>query len=262
MTDIHLDSNEQTSQQQRKVAIYWDFQNVYLSQDLAISLLAFASLRGRLIRQTVYYNSHFKNQANAKDDLKRLGFKCEDVTCFLKDSADNQLKSDLIDDIYNNHSPHIIILVSGDGDFANPVKILQDKGKSVIIFAQKGNVKQKLKELANEFYFIDELPELVKKNNQPPTTSITSQINYNEAIEYLTEAINIALVQKKRTGLGYINKMMCQLFPHYQGFSAIHTSEGKKFKNFSQFVDAVVKDGKVRKQNQELFLIELDRLAA
>jgi hypothetical protein len=36
----------------------------------------------------------------------------------------------------------------------------------------------------------------------------------------------------------------------------------KKFKNFSQFIDAAVRDGKVQKQGQELFLVELDKLAA
>ncbi|MEH1796085.1 NYN domain-containing protein [Nostoc sp.] len=53
--------------------------------------------------------------------------------------------------------------MSGDGDFANPVKFLQDKDKNVIIFARRGNVKQSLKNLADELYFVDELPQLVDK---------------------------------------------------------------------------------------------------
>lgn len=262
MTNIHISSNRQTSRQQLKVFIYCDFQNVYLSQELATSLLVFANSRGILISQKVYYNSLFENQANAKENLKHLGFKCEDVTCSLKNSADNQLKSDLIDDVYNNQCPDIVILVSGDGDFASSVLFLQDKGKNVIIFARKGNVKQKLKELANEFYFIDEISQLVDDKTQPQTNSVHCKINYNEAVEYLIEAIKIALGQKKHTELGYINKLMSQLFPKYQGFSSIHTPDGNNFKSFSQFINAAVKDDKVRKQNQELFLTELDKLAA
>ncbi|MHC5827666.1 MAG: NYN domain-containing protein, partial [Nostoc sp.] len=156
----------QTIQQQLKVGIYCDFQNVYLSQEQASLLLAFAITKGSLISRIVYYNSLFENQASAKENFQRIGFKCEDVTCSLKNSADNQLKSDLIDDVYNNQSPDIFILVSGDGDFANPVKFLQDKDKNVIIFAQRGNVKQKLKERADEFHFVDELPQLVGNNTQ------------------------------------------------------------------------------------------------
>ncbi len=55
---------------------------------------------------------------------------------------------------------------------------------------------------------------------------------------------------------------MIQLFTKYQGVSSIYVPDGKKFKSFSQFIDVAVKDGKVRKQNQELFLTELDILAA
>lgn len=256
MTDNHLGSSEKTSQQKRLVSIYWDYQNVYLSQELAVHLLVFANSKGRVIGKKVYYNSLFENQASAKDSLQNIGFCCDDVTCVLKNSADNQLKSDLIDDVYNNQSPSIVILVSGDGDFANPVKFLQDRGKNVIIFAKQGNVKKKLKELAHEFYFVDDLPLLVAEKNQLQITSINSQINYNEAIEYLVKAIKIALSQGKSTVLGYIDSLMREHFPLYQGVSSIRTPDGKKFSRFSKFVDAAVKEGKVRMQNQGLLLIE------
>ncbi|MEH1796086.1 NYN domain-containing protein [Nostoc sp.] len=100
MPSANQSSNRQTNQQQLKVGIYCDFQNVYLSQNIASSLLAFAKARGNLIIRRVYYNSLFENQASAKENLQRIGFQCEDVTCSLKNSADNQLKSDLIDDVY------------------------------------------------------------------------------------------------------------------------------------------------------------------
>lgn len=262
MPHVNQSSNRQTNQQQLKVGIYCDFQNVYLSQDIASSLLAFAKARGSLIIRRVYYNSLFENQASAKENLQRIGFQCEDVTCSLKNSADNQLKSDLIDDVYNNQSPDIFILVSGDGDFANPVKFLQDKDKNVIIFARRGNVKQSLKNLADELYFVDELPQLVVNNNQLETTEIEFQINYNDAVKYLIESTKTSLSQGKSTVFGYIDKLMRQRCHKYQGFSSISMSDGKKFKNFSQFVDAAVRDGKVQRQGQELFLIKLDKLAA
>ncbi|MDZ8052536.1 MAG: NYN domain-containing protein [Aulosira sp. ZfuVER01] len=262
MTNAHLNSNVKTSQEQLKVGIYWDFQNVYLNQELAMNLLAFANTRGSLISRRVYYNSLYENQASDQENLRSIGFKCQDVTCSLKNSADNQLKSDLIDDVYNNPSPHIVILVSGDGDFVNPVQFLQDKGKQVITLAKRGNVKQKLKERADEFYFVDELPQLVVNKTQPQTTVVDSQISYNEAIKYLAEAIKTALHQGKPTGFGYIDKLMRQRCANYQGASSILTPNGKKFKRFGQFIDVAVKDGKVKIQNQQLFLIELDKLAA
>lgn len=152
--------------------------------------------------------------------------------------------------------------MSGDGDFANPVKFLQDKDKNVIIFAQRGNVKQKLKERANEFHFVDELPQLVGNNTQLKTTEIEFQINYNDAVKYLIESTKISLNQGKSTRFGYVDKLMRQRCHKYQEFSSISMPDGKKFKSFGQFVNAAVRDGKVQKQGQELFLIELDKLAA
>lgn len=59
MAYANQSSNRQTSQQQLKVGIYWDFQNVYLSQEQARLLLAFAITKGSLISRRVYYNSLF-----------------------------------------------------------------------------------------------------------------------------------------------------------------------------------------------------------
>ncbi|MBW4611837.1 MAG: NYN domain-containing protein [Desmonostoc vinosum HA7617-LM4] len=255
-------SNGQTSQKQLNVYIYCDLQNVPLSQDLAKSLLIFVKSKGKIISKKIYHNSLYQNHLAAKDELQEIGYEYRDVTCTLKNSADNQLKSDLIDDVSKHYFPNIVILISGDGDFISTVKLLQTKDIKVIIFAQKGNVKKDLKGLANEFHFIDDLPKLVNHINQTQATSIKSKINYNEAIKYLIEAIETALTQGKQTGFSRIDKLMRERCTRYQGCSSIATSNGQKFKNFSQFVDAAVKDGKVRKQNQELFLPEINRLAA
>ncbi|RDH50997.1 hypothetical protein CBF18_10940, partial [Mastigocladus laminosus WC112] len=46
------------------------------------------------------------------------------------------LISDLIDDVHKHQSPNIVILVSGDGDFANSVSVLRQLGKKVIVMAR------------------------------------------------------------------------------------------------------------------------------
>ena len=246
----------QTSLQKPSISIYCDFQNVYSIQKLVSFLLAFAKSKGRLINTKLYYNSLCNNQVSVKDNLNNFGISLIDVPCPLKNSADNQLIADCIEDINSNQSPDIFILVSGDGDFVNLVRILQKLGKKVIIFAQQGNVKQKLKELADEFYFVDKLPNLVGENTQSKTTCIEFQIHYNEAIKYLIKAVKTALSQGKQAGFAYIDNLMRQLCPNYQGVSSIRTPDGKKFSRFIKFVDAAVKEGKVRMQNQKLLLIE------
>lgn len=78
--------------------------------------------------------------------------------------------ADCLEDVDNKLSPDLVILVSGDGDFVKLVSTLQKLGKNVIVFGQRGNVKQKLKELADEFHFVDELSQLVAEKTEPKTT--------------------------------------------------------------------------------------------
>ncbi|MBX9257456.1 NYN domain-containing protein [Desmonostoc muscorum CCALA 125] len=163
MTDIHIVSNGQTSNQQNLYALYWDIQNVQLKSKqllyFASKLQDFADSNGRLNCQNVYYNCHHKNQAIAKNILESLGFKCINVPCPLKNSADNQLIADCIKWVAFNPSSNKIILVLGDWDYAGLICILKALGKKVIIFAQRGNASQKLIKLVgnDNFHFIDEL---------------------------------------------------------------------------------------------------------
>ncbi len=121
------------SHQQSLVGIYWDTQNVFLTSEQAVNLLDFGKTKGSVIRKKAYYNSLFENQAFVKNQLQKIGFHCDDVTCFVKNSADNQLKSDLMDDIYDYQYLDIIILVSGDGDFVNPINKIKTKKLSFLL---------------------------------------------------------------------------------------------------------------------------------
>jgi NYN domain len=256
MTNNHLEIGKQTKQSQALVSIYVDLQNAYSLQDLASLLLEFAKLMGHLIDLKVYYNSLCPNQVSAKDKLQSLGCKCIDVPCSVKNSADNQLMVDCLDDIYSNRPPDTVILVSGDGDFINSVRNLKDRGKKVIVFAERGSVKQKLKELAgSDFHFLDELPRLVASLTQQQRENSQCHLTYHEAVEYLIEAIKTALSKGKCAGLGFINQLMLKLFPKYQGVTSVYKHQGKAFSRFSEFVEAAVKDGKIRSQDGQLFVI-------
>ncbi len=237
-----------------KIAVYIDLQNASSFPKYANYLLDFVKSLGLVISIKVYYSSLCPNQVSAINSLKPPSFQCVDVPCPLKDSADNRLMAHYLKDIQSNSSPDIVILISGDGDFVELVQNAQDLGKKVIILAQKG-VKQKLKEIADEFHFLEELPSLVAGNTESKIDSIPCQIPYNEAAKYLSEAIKIASNKDKRTVLGCIDSIMRQLFPNYKGVASICKHDGKSFSRFSKFVKAVEKDGIIRMENQELFLI-------
>lgn len=263
MTNNNSAIAKQTKQLQPLVYIYVDLQNTHLTQILGSLLLEFAKFQGILIEAKVYYNSLCPDQVSAKDKLESLGFKCMDVPCPLKNSADNQLVVNCLDDIYSNRPPDTVILVSGDGDFVNLVRNLKDRGKKVIVFAQRGNVKQKLKEIVgSDFHFLDELPSLVASKTQQQIENVQCHITCNEAIEYMIAAIKTASKKDKRTLFSCIDSVMRNLFPKYQGVTSVCKHQGKTFSRFSELVDAAVKDGKIRCQDQQLFVIEADRLSA
>jgi hypothetical protein len=238
------------------VAIFCDIQNVGLITKNADLLVDFAKLEGIIKCKKFYYNSLHKNQVDAKNKFELLGFKCVDIPDSSKNSADKRLKDECYEAVAFNSALKIIILVSGDGDFAVLIAILKAMGKKVIVLAQKGSASQRLINLVGDenFYFIDDLPKLVQKKTQTQITNIHAQISYNEAIECLKEAIKKAVTQGKPTNYSYLSKLMRQLLPKYQGVPSISTPNGKKFKTFTQFVDMVVKEGRIIRQNQELFL--------
>ncbi|MEH2231390.1 MAG: NYN domain-containing protein [Nostoc sp.] len=244
----------QISLQQDLVSIYWDYQNIPDTK-IAKDLLLFASSLGFIAKRKVY--SNWCEGSKAKSVLATLDFDCIDVCHKFKNAVDFKLVMDCGSD-----TSDIVILISGDSYGEILIDDLRRNGKKVIVFAHQKSAKLSLNNLADMFYFVDDLPKLVENKTQLKTTLLDEKINYNEAIEYLVKAINTALRQKKRTGLGYINNLMMQLFTKYQGICSIYVSNGKKFKSFSQFVDAAVRDGKVQREGQELFLIELDKLAA
>jgi uncharacterized LabA/DUF88 family protein len=260
----HLPLNIETVQKQDSVAIFCDFQNVSSIKKYADLLLDFAKIQGNVNWKNFYYSSHHKNQVDAKNKFASLAFNCVDVPDSSKNSADYRLITDCVNTIAFNPSLNLVILVLGDWDFAGLICILKQMRKKVVILAQKGSVSSKLINLvgAENFHFIDDLRKLVGDKTQPRTTVINSQISYNEAVEYLIATVKNALRQNQPTHYSYIGKLMRQLFPKYQGVASISTPNGKKFKNFGQFVDMVIKEGKIIRQNQELFLRELDKIPA
>jgi len=254
----HLPLNTETVQKQDSVAIFCDFQNVSSIKKYADLLLDFAKIQGNVNWKNFYYSSYHKNQVDAKNKFESLGFNCVDVPDSSKNSADYRLITDCVNTIAFNPSLNLVILVLGDWDFAGLICILKQMRKKVVILAQKGSASPKLINLvgAENFHFIDDLHQLVGEKTQPQITVINSQISYNEAVECLIATVKNALRQNQPTHYSYIGKLMRKLFPKYQGVASISIPNGKKIKRFGQFIDMVVKEGKIRKLNEKLLLIK------
>ncbi|MBD2439961.1 NYN domain-containing protein [Nostoc sp. FACHB-110] len=163
-------SKTQSKHNKTSVAVLCDIQNVQRIKNTATLLLEFAQLQGRVDYKKLYYNSHYPNQVSIKNILNKLHFESVDVPDSSENSADNRLIADCVKLFAPQHLPipKIIILVSGDRDYAGLIAILQAIDKKVIVFAQKGSASNKLMQLVgnNNFYLVDELPELMKNTSQ------------------------------------------------------------------------------------------------
>ncbi len=235
------------------VVILIDSQNVRLDEKSLSILLEFARLQEKIVTANYYFNSSCSGQNNKKQQLEKLeffGVKIEfiDVPCSLKNSADNQLKSDFLDLINSSIPPNQIILVSGDGDFASVVTTASNKYNiQVTIIAHKGNIKKKLTEIA-PYYFIEDLEKEIESKTMIP---------YAEAVKYLIKSIQLCIKQKKSTSLSYIEGLMRKQCPNYQGCSSILRPDqaGKTFSKWLSFISMVANDGKIKLEKQQLLLV-------
>ncbi|MBD1899690.1 NYN domain-containing protein [Trichocoleus sp. DQ-A3] len=262
MQATHLATKSQTVQSESLVYVGWDLQNVSLKQPnelqkFAKELLIFCRSKGNLHSPHVYYNSQHKNQLAANHILEKVGYKGVNVPIAKKNSADHQLILDCLKTVVSKPSADIFTFVLGDKDYVGLICVLRSLGKKVIIFAKRGSESKKLKSIADEFYFVDELPNLVSNKTVIQKDGVLPYIKYDDAVHCLLEAIKAANSQGKCAVYPTIDKLMrqSQRFPNYKGVSTIRKPDATKFPNFSKFVAAVVKDGKIKLQNKEMLLV-------
>jgi uncharacterized LabA/DUF88 family protein len=176
MTNNHLPIGKEKKQSQTSVHIYWDLQNVHLTQKKAESLVTFAKSKGRLDCLKIYYNSEHRNQFLVKNNVEYLGFQGVDVRSNDKNSVDKELTFDWIKRVAIKPSPNIIILVSGDRDFAPLISLMLAVGKTIIVFAQCCKASKKVINLVGDdnFHYVDELPSLFAGNTQDKADKLSA----------------------------------------------------------------------------------------
>jgi uncharacterized LabA/DUF88 family protein len=267
-TNQHQLSTEQSSHKKPLVYLAWDIQNVKSKQNklpsLASDLLEFCRQKWHFTSQEVFDNFEKKNQADAKNILEGMGFKCINIPDASKNSADKTLIYHCTKQFPRKPSPDIFVLILGDRDYVSLICLLRAAGKEVIIFAQRGSESKKLINRVDEFHFIDELPKLLGSKIEPNIEDVLACIPYKDAKECLFQAIKTANSHNKKTGFSSINNLMLdnKQFPNYTGYASIRQADGNKFSSFTKFVKAIEKDGKVFVKNNEVFFIEEGKMAA
>ncbi len=158
MQSIHPHPGLQISRRQPLVSIHWDYQNISNAK-IAKDVLIFASSLGYVVSRKVY--SYWESSSKAKQVLEGLDFECIHVLPRIKNAVDFKLVMDCACECSSYLSPDIVILMCGDCYGEILLDELQHKSKKVIVLARKGSEHKNLRERANAFYYIHELPNLI-----------------------------------------------------------------------------------------------------
>ena len=101
--------------------------------------------------------------------LKKIGFKVvAKPVKIIKDESGRELEKANFDveitaDILQSASAGIVILFTGDSDFAYLVKVLHKEGRKVVVFSSRKTLSWELKLSTDKYIFVEDLRELTKK---------------------------------------------------------------------------------------------------
>ncbi|NJK40746.1 MAG: NYN domain-containing protein [Acaryochloridaceae cyanobacterium SU_2_1] len=261
------DPPSQSIAEPREVAVFWDYENVKvaaqgLQAPLAESIVDYSQSQGHT-RLKIVYSNWRREKESLVQALYSLGFEPIHVSTGKENSVDVKLTVDCLNTAYQYPQVHQFIIVTGDRDFVPLVNALKNLKKRVTLIGRAEVASDQLLLSADEFIDIEKLgteepdaPSFEKRQQVP-------KISYDDAVQCLIAAINLARNQGKSSRFGAIDRLMRANIHHsYQGIASINRGNGRGFANFSAFVVAVAEQGKVQIRTlagfQELFLPEED----
>ncbi|ERT07917.1 NYN domain protein [Lyngbya aestuarii BL J] len=180
---MKVKNNEsKNSQKSLAIAIFLDFENVsqfYIASDL----LKFARQQGKVVTSKAYSCNWNENH---KSHLEFKGFECIQVDNpdKIKNAVDFQIAIDCFKPTRTNSYPEVIILVTGDCYSQIIQQNLKSENRKLIVLARRGSDCHSLKKQVDEFYYIDQLPDLVK-NLDYETLQTEAYICYEDAVNCL-----------------------------------------------------------------------------
>ena len=136
------------------VAVLIDSDNIQLN--LLNHALKFANTYG-ITKICRAYGDWGKSPLSVSyDAVRELGVDMIQVDRIAKDTTDKQLMIEAVE-ILCESQIDIFIVVSGDGDFRQLCKRINQKGRKIIGIGNEGNTSSHLKDVCDSFYYIEDL---------------------------------------------------------------------------------------------------------
>ena len=239
--------NETIDNNNWHVAIYWDYENVQISDfedkaniPSAEGILDFAKENGLVRYQNIYAKWTNENKA-LKQSLYSLGYELVTVPMVKSNSCDLKIAADIANDVYFDKNLKSIILITGDKDFIPIINWLKKIGIHVILIGQPGITSDHLTLSADDYV--------------PFTTFVAKEGSwegtYKNAKKLLLEVLKELTEQLRPTRFSYVKYVM---MGRAKGFEERNISD-RDYKKFQEFVFEVEKDKAI--QTDGLSLIHI-----
>lgn len=226
----------------RDVAVYLDFENLYVSLKTTAKMdpnfeLLMERCRefGRVILARAYadwseYSRMFTSQmfANGFEPVyvpTRKVYDSANRSEARKNSVDIHITIDIIKSLFLHESVDTLILISGDRDYVPLINEIRQKGKSVFAIGVAGCTSSELSIAVDEMFFYHQLLAN-EEDKEPETVDVYNQI---------LSAIRIARRRGYPTTLGILKPIMKELIQNFDERS-YKNARGVPFQKFKDIV--------------------------
>jgi uncharacterized LabA/DUF88 family protein len=225
------------------IAIFWDFQNVFLREISDIeTTLNFIKQHGQIISARVYANWNTVLPPIARK-LAELGLELIQISSPEENALDWKLTHDCIQYASTNPKPSEFYIIAGDADYGYLLSQLRPS-KTVTVLARGAVTSRSLKNTSHRFIDIN---VLLNSQKNIKSQKGQSKLDINQAFQFLVKAIETAASRKKTPNIAYLGNLLRTVSNgHFTDVSSITSINHPRFKNLTAFLNYAAEQGIIR----------------
>jgi hypothetical protein len=236
--------------EEKIVAIYLDFENLAISaleayrgveKPLKIEpLIRFASTKGNLKVKKVYADWSKKKFSQYQKELLINGFELihlPETNLLGKNGSDMRLVIDVMEHLYEEPKPDVVLIGSGDSDFIPLIQHIQNKNTEVVLLSFEHSVSEMIKHYCSEFQPLKPLigeqepRKSFGDHRQGPSPANRQNANYRKGKHFLQRYLKQRKEPKESISLSELKQDILRFDPEF-------SEEDFGFLKFKKFIKA------------------------
>lgn len=239
------------------VAVFWDYENVHMSDPAQMSALAeaiatLAQANGHSLKKYVYSNWGHESK-KATPPLSSHGFNAIHVAMGKTNSVDVKLAVDCISMAYDHPEIDHFVLVTSDKDYISLINKLRELRRKVILIGSD-HTSHVMQASATQFIPLSEiLPDRRSRPTIKPTPA-KPRLSFDEGLQCLMTVLSKRTnAQQSHFSLSQIDKLMRnEPSSAYRGCASITRPDSEHgFSKFSEFLHVVEAQGHIQLHQHE-----------